>query len=158
MADITYVATEEGWLYLAAIKDLWNREIVGYAMSHRMTQDLVGRALFRAVAARRPPKDLIHHSDRGSQYCSHSYRKLIKQFKMLPSMSRKGNCWDNAVAESFFGSLKKERVRKRIYHTREEAKADLFDYIEMFYNRKRRHSHLGGVSPEAFEQASRSGS
>ena len=97
VVDITYVATEEGWLYLAAIKDLWNREIVGYAMSHRMTQELVGRALFRAVAARRPPKDLIHHSDRGSQYCSQSYQKLMKQFKMLPSMSRKGNCWDNGV-------------------------------------------------------------
>lgn len=109
VADITYVATEEGWLYLAGIKD---KEIVGYAMSHRMTQDLVGRALFRAVTAR-PPKGLIHHSARGSQYCSHSYQKLMKQFNMTPSMSCKGNCWDNAPMESFFGTLKRELVHHR---------------------------------------------
>ena len=110
VADITYVATEEGWLYLAAIKDLWNREIVGYAMSHRMTQDLVGRALFRAVAARRPPAGLIHHSDRGSQHCSHRHQKLMKQFKMKPSMSRKGNCRDNASMEIFFGRCSPPQV------------------------------------------------
>jgi putative transposase len=108
VADITYVATNEGWLYLAAIKDLWNREIVGYAMSHLMTQDLVGRALFRAVAARRPPKGLIHHSDRGSQYCSRRYQKLMKQFKMEPSMSRKGNCWDNGVPRTPQGDALQE--------------------------------------------------
>jgi putative transposase len=150
VADITYVATEEGWLYLAAIKDLWNREIVGYAMSHRMTQDLVGRALFRAVAARRPPRDLIHHSDRGSQYCSHNYRKLIKQFKMLPSMSRKGNCWDNASMESFFGTLKTELVHHQKYSTRQEAIAEIREYIEVFYNRQRRHASLGNISPAAY--------
>lgn len=150
VADITYVATEEGWLYLAAIKDLWNREIVGYAMSHRMTQDLVGRALFRAVAAKRPPKGLIHHSDRGSQYCSRSYQKLMKQFKMLPSMSRKGNCWDNASMESFFGTLKRELVHHRKYRTRQQAIAEISEYIEMFYNRQRRHASLGNISPAAY--------
>ena len=153
VADITYVATNEGWLYLAAIKDLWNREIVGYAMNHRMTQDLVGRALFRAVAARRPPKGLIHHSDRGSQYCSHSHQKLMKQFKMKPSMSRKGNCWDNAVAESFFHTLKTELVHHEDYHSRTEAKASIFEYIEVFYNRQRRHSHIGQIAPLVFESA-----
>ena len=150
VADITYVATEEGWLYLAAIKDLWNREIVGYAMSHRMTQDLVGRALFRAVVARRPPNGLIHHSDRGSQYCSHSYQKLMKQFKMKPSMSRKGNCWDNAPMESFFGTLKTELVHHRKYRTRQEAIREISEYIEVFYNRQRRHASLGNLSPAAY--------
>ena len=150
VADITYVATNEGWLYLAAIKDLWNREIVGYAMNHRMTQDLVGRALFRAVAARRPPKGLIHHSDRGSQYCSHSHQKLMKQFKMKPSMSRKGNCWDNASMESFFGTLKQEMVHHRKYRTRREAMTEISEYIEVFYNRQRRHANLGNLSPAAY--------
>jgi len=150
VADITYVATDEGWLYLAGIKDLWNREIVGYSMSHRMTQDLVGRALFRAVATRRPPENLIHHSDRGSQYCSGSYQKLMRQFKMQPSMSRKGNCWDNAPMESFFGTLKTELVHHRKYRTRQEAIADIREYIEVFYNRQRRHASLGNISPAAY--------
>jgi len=150
VADITYVSTDEGWLYLAGIKDLWNREIVGYAMGHRMTQDLVGRALFRAVAVRRPGAGLIHHSDRGSQYCSGSYQKLMKQFKMKPSMSRKGNCWDNAPIESFFGTLKTELVHLRKYRTRQEAIADIREYIEVFYNRQRRHASLGNLSPAAY--------
>jgi putative transposase len=150
VADITHVATDEGWLYLAAIKDLWNREIVGYAMSQRMTQDLVGRALFRAVAARRPPKGLIHHSDRGSQYCSHSYQEPMQQFVMVPSMSRKGNCWDNASMESFFGTLKRELVHHRKYRTRQQAVAEISEYIEMFYNRQRRHASLGNLSPAAY--------
>lgn len=150
VADITYVATEEGWLYLAGIKDLWNREIVGYAMSHRMTQDLVGRALFQAVAKRRPPEGLIHHSDRGSQYCSGGYQRLMKQFKMLPSMSRKGNCYDNAPMESFFGTLKTELVHHRKYRSRQEAKAEIREYIEVFYNRQRRHASLGNLSPGAY--------
>jgi putative transposase len=150
VADITYVATEEGWLYLAAIKDLWNKEIVGYAMSHRMTQDLVGRALFRAVAARRPPKGLIHHSDRGSQYCSHRSQKLMKQFGMKPSMSRKGNCWDNAPMESFFGTLKQEMVHHRRYRTRQQAMGEIREYIEVFYNRQRRHASLDNLSPVAY--------
>jgi len=150
VADITYVPTAEGWLYLAGIKDLWNREIVGYAMSHRMTQDLVGRALFRVVAIRRPGEGLIHHSDRGSQYCSGSYQKLMRQFKMNPSMSRKGNCWDNAPMESFFGTLKTERVHHRKYRTRQEAVAEIREYIEVFYNRQRRHASLGNLSPAVY--------
>jgi putative transposase len=150
VADITYVATKQGWLYLAGIKDLWNREIVGYAMSHRMTQELVGRALFRAVAARRPPVGLIHHSDRGSQYCSRSYRKLLRQFNMVASMSRKGNCYDNAPMESFFGTLKTELVHHRKYRTRQEAIAEIGEYIEVFYNRQRRHASLGNISPAAY--------
>jgi putative transposase len=150
VADITYVPTDEGWLYLAGIKDLWNREIVGYAMSHRMTQDLVGRALFRAVAVRRPGEGLIHHTDRGSQYCSGSYQKLMRQFKMKPSMSRKGNCWDNAPMESFFGTLKTELVHHRKYRTRQEAMAEIREYIEVFYNRQRRHASLGNLSPAVY--------
>lgn len=150
VADITYIATEEGWLYLAGIKDIWNKEIVGYAMSHRMTQDLVSRALFRAVVARRPSPSLIHHSDRGTQYCSHSYRKLLKQFKMTASMSRKGNCYDNAPMESFFGTLKTELVHHCKYRNRQEAIAGISEYIEVFYNRQRRHTSLGNISPAAF--------
>jgi putative transposase len=150
VADITYVKTAEGWLYLAGIKDLWNREIVGYAMSHRMTQDLVGRALFRAVSIRRPGEGLIHHSDRGSQYCSDSYQKLMRQFKMNPSMSRKGNCWDNAPMESFFGTLKTELVHHKKYRTRQEAVAEIREYIEVFYNRQRRHASLGNLSPAVY--------
>lgn len=150
VADISYIATEEGWLYLAGIKDLWNKEIVGYAMSHRMTQDLVARALFRAVAARRPSVGLIHHSDRGSQYCSRRYQKLLKQFKITPSMSRKGNCYDNAPMESFFGTLKTELVYHRKYRKRQEAVAEVSEYIEVFYNRQRRHASLGNISPLAF--------
>ena len=150
VTDITHIATEEGWLYLAGIKDLWNKEIVGYAMSHRMTQDLVSRALFRAVVARRPPAGLIHHSDRGSQYCSHNYQKLLKQFKMTASMSRKGNCYDNAPMESFFGTLKTELVHHCKYRNRQEAIARISEYIEVFYNRQRRHASLGNISPAAF--------
>ena len=150
VADISYVATDEGWLYLAGIKDLWNREVVGYVMSHRMTQALVGRALFQAVAKRKPPKGLIHHSDRGSQYCSKSYQKLMRQFKMQPSMSRKGNCYDNAPMESFFGTLKNELVHHRKYRTRQEAIAEIREYIEVFYNRQRRHASVGNLSPAAF--------
>jgi putative transposase len=135
---------------LAGIKDLWNREIVGYAMSQRMTQELVGRALFRAVALRRPQAGLMHHPDRGSQYCSNNYQKLLKQFGFIPSMSRKGNCYDNAPMESFFGTLKRELVHHRKYQTRLEAIADIIEYIEIFYNRQRRHASLGNISPAAY--------
>lgn len=152
VADITYIPTDEGWLYLAGIKDLCTCEIVGYEMSGRMTQDLVGRALFRAVKAKRPPAGLIHHSDRGSQYCSNSYRKLLRQFGILSSMSRKGNCWDNAPMESFFGTMKVELVHHRRYRTREEAAREIREYIEVFYNRQRRHAKLGNVSPAAFQR------
>lgn len=137
---------------MAGIKDLCNREIVGYAMSHRMTQDLVGRALFRAATAKRPPAGLIHHSDRGSQYCSLNYQNLLKQFGMEPSMSRKGNCYDNAPMESFFGTFKTELVHHRRYRTRQEAMAEISEYIEVFYNRQRRHASLGNISPAAFER------
>lgn len=151
VTDITYISTQEGWLYLAGVKDVFTCEIVGYAMAERMTQDLVGRALFRAVQQKRPAPGLIHHSDRGSQYCAHDYQKLLKQFGMIPSMSRKGNCYDNAPMESFWGSLKNELVHHQRYATRNEAKASIQEYIEIFYNRQRRHSRLGYISPAAFE-------
>ena len=122
VTDITYIPTQEGWLYLAGVKDVFTCEIVGYAMSERMSQDLTGRALFRAVQQKRPESGLIHHSDRGSQYCAHDYQKLLKQFGMIPSMSRKGNCYDNAPMESFWGSLKNELVHHCRYVTRDEAK------------------------------------
>lgn len=151
VTDITYIPTQEGWLYLAGVKDVFTCEIVGYAMSERMTQDLVGRALFRAVQQKRPADGLIHHSDRGSQYCAHDYQKLLKQFGMISSMSRKGNCYDNAPMESFWGSLKNELVHHQRYETRDEAKASIQEYIEIFYNRQRRHSRLGNISPAVFE-------
>ncbi len=151
-ADITYIPTAEGWLYLAVVMDLYTRMIVGYAMDSRMTKELVLNALRMARFKRKPKPGLMHHSDRGSQYCSHDYQALIAEMKVISSMSRKGNCWDNAPMESWFNSLKNERVFHRRYESREAAKADLFDYIEVFYapkevplgdNRKRRHSGLG---------------
>ena len=152
VTDITYVATDEGWLYLAGIKDLFNGELVGYALDERMTQNLVMQALFRAVAARRPGKGLIHHSDRGSQYCAHAYQRLLRQFGMQISMSRKGNCWDNAPMESCWGSLKTELVHHRRFATRDEAKREITEYIEIFYNRIRKQARLGYLSPAAFIQ------
>jgi putative transposase len=152
-ADITYVATAEGWLYLAIVLDLYTRQIVGWAMRERMTKELVLDALRMAWFRRRPPPGLIHHSDRGSQYCSHDFQKQLAAYGMLASMSRKGNCWDNATSESFFNSLKNERVHGSRYETRDAARADLFDYIEVFYNRSRRHSALGGQSPAAVYEA-----
>ena len=132
MSDITYIPTDEGWLYLAGHKDLFSKELVGYALGDRITKDLVEKSLFRAVAAKRPPTGLIHHSDRGSQYCSSSYRKLLERFGMVVSMSRKGNCYDNAPMESFWGSLKNELVHHRRYRTREEAIREITEYIEVF--------------------------
>jgi len=152
VSDITYIHTDEGWLYLAGIKDLFDGNLVGYSMSSRMTQDLVNVALFRAVSARRPEKGLILHSDRGSQYCSRSYSKLLKQFKVTPSMSRKGNCYDNAPMESFWGILKNELIYHRRYATREEAIREITEYIEVFYNRLRKQKRLGYLSPVAFER------
>jgi putative transposase len=152
VSDITYVATDEGWLYIAAVKDLYNREVVGYAMSERMTQDLVGRALIRAVKTRKPAPGMILHSDRGSQYCSNNYRYILKQFGMIQSMSRRGNCYDNAPIESFWGTLKLELVYQRRFVTRSQATREITEYIEMFYNRQRRHSSLGNISPVAFLQ------
>jgi putative transposase len=152
VTDITYIPTHEGWLYLAGIKDLHTCEIVGYALGERMTKDLVARALFGAVSYKRPPPGLIHHSDRGSQYCAHDYRRLLTQFGMRCSMSRKGNCYDNAPMESFWGTLKTELVHHRRYETRAQAKSEITEYIEIFYNRQRRHSKLGNLAPAVFAQ------
>ena len=138
-----YIPTGEGWLYLAGIKDVFTCEIVGYSMAERMTLELTSRALFRAAQQKRPAAGLIHHSDRGSQYCAHDYRKILDQFGMKASMSRKGNCYDNAPMESFWGSLKNELVHHCRYATRAEAEASIREYIEIFYNRQRRHSRLG---------------
>jgi transposase InsO family protein len=153
VTDITYIPTGEGWLYLAGHKDLFTGEIVGYAMGPRMTKSLVSQSLFRAVAAKRPKKGLIHHSDRGSQYCSYEYRELLDQFGLTASMSRKGNCYDNAPMESFWGILKNELVHHRRYTTRDEAIRDIREYIEIFYNRQRRQARLGYLSPAAYEQS-----
>jgi len=151
VGDITYLWTQSGWLYLAVIIDLYSRKVVGWALDRRMTVNLVKDALTMAVWRRRPPPGLIHHTDRGSQYASHDYQRELKRYGMVCSMSRKGNCWDNAVAERFFRSLKTERTNHRVYQTREEAKQDVIDYIEMFYNSQRLHSYLGYVSPNEFE-------
>jgi len=151
-ADITYVWTDEGWLYLAVVLDLFNREIVGWSIKPRMTVDIVTDALTMAWFRRRPVPGLIHHSDRGSQYASVEFRQELGGHGILASMSRKGNCWDNAPTESFFNSLKNERVHGTRYASREQAVADLFDYIEVFYNRSRRHSTLGYHSPVQFLQ------
>jgi len=151
-ADITYVATDEGWLYVAAIKDLFAGEIVGRSFGARMTTDLVARALEQAVALRRPPGGLIHHSDRGSQYCSHAYQALLGSYEMSVSMSRKGNCYDNAPVESFWGTLKTELVHHRKYLTRAEAVGEISEYIDLFYNRQRRQARLGYLSPAAYTQ------
>jgi putative transposase len=154
VTDITYIRTWQGWLYLAVVLDLYARKVVGWSMKPTLARELVLDALLMAVWRRKPTQPVIVHSDQGSQYGSDDWIRFCRSHGLLPSMSRRGNCWDNAVAESFFSSLKKERIRKRIYKTRDLARADIFDYIEVFYNRSRRHSHLGGMSPEAFECAS----
>jgi putative transposase len=150
VSDITYIATAEGWLYLAGIKDLFSGELVGYALNERMTKDLVIQALFRAVSKQKPKPGLTLHSDRGSQYCAHDYQKILVQFGMRPSMSRKGDCWDNAPMESFWGTLKNELVHHRQYPTRHQAKQEITEYIEVFYNRQRKQARLGFLSPVAF--------
>ena len=152
VSDITYIPTDEGWLYLAGHKDLFNGEIVGYAMGERITKNLVSQSLFRAVISKRPAKGLVHHSDRGSQYCSYEYRELLGQFEMKSSMSRKGNCYDNAPMESFWGTLKQELVHHRRYRTRQEAIQDITEYIEVFYNRQRRQARIGFLSPAVYAQ------
>lgn len=154
VTDITYIRTWQGWLYLAVVMDLFARKVVGWSMKPTLARELVLDAILMAVWRRKPKQNVLIHSDQGSQYGSDDWIRFCREHHLEPSMSRRGNCWDNAVAESFFSSLKKERIKKRIYKTRELARADVFDYIEVFYNRQRRHSHLGGVSPEAFEQAS----
>lgn len=150
-SDITYIPTEEGWLYLAGVLDLCSKAAVGWSMSESLDRGLVIDALTMAYRRRRPGEGLLHHSDRGSQYASEDYRNLLGEYGMQMSMSRKGDCWDNAPMESFFGTLKKELVHHRKYRTREEARRDIFEYIEVFYNRERLHSSLGYLSPADYE-------
>ena len=152
--DITYIRTWQGWLYLAAVMDLYSRKIVGWSMKRSLHRDIVLDAILMAVRRRRPGQPVLVHSDQGTQYGSDDWHRFCRDHGLEPSMSRRGNCWDNAVAESFFGSLKRERVNRRHYKTVSEARADVFDYVEMFYNPRRRHSHLGDVSPEVYERAS----
>jgi len=150
--DITYIWTQEGWLYLAVVMDLFSRQIIGWSMNSRMTRQLVIDALFSAYWRRKPASGVIFHSDKGSQYASHDYCDALNAYGFIGSMSGKGNCYDNAVVESFFHSLKVERVHHRQYQTREDAKSDIFNYIELFYNTKRLHSTLGYCTPVEFEQ------
>jgi transposase InsO family protein len=152
LSDITYVPTDEGWLYLAGHKDLFTHEIVGYAMGERMTKNLVSESLLRAVESKRPAQGLMHHSDRGSQYCSYEYRHLLEQFNMQVSMSGKGNCFDNAPMESFWGMLKQELIYQSHFKNRQEAKQAIMEYIEIFYNRQRLQMGLGFLSPTIFAQ------
>lgn len=152
VSDITYILTKEGWLFLAVIIDLCSRKVVGWSASQRITAQLLLDALLMAVSSRRPPAGLIFHSDRGSQYASHEVRRALARCQAVQSMSRKGNCWDNACAESFFKSLKVEWIGDKIFATRREARTAIFEYIEVFYNRRRLHSTLDYVSPEQYEQ------
>jgi putative transposase len=152
VSDITYISTDEGWLYCAAHKDLFNGEIVGYALGSRITKDLVIKSLLMAETMKKPGEGLIHHSDRGSQYCSHDFVKLLDRFNMKASMSRKGNCYDNAPMESFWGTLKNELIYHQRYATRQQAIQDITEYIEIFYNRQRRQARLGYLSPAAYGQ------
>jgi len=151
-SDITYIKTRQGWLYLAVVLDLYSRRVVGWSMSRWISRHLVLDALTMAVQQRLPDDGLIHHSDRGSQYTSDDFRDELEMHKIQCSMSGRGNCYDNAVVESFFGLLKRERVNRNYYLTRDDAKQDIFDYIECFYNRKRRHGYLGNISPAVFEE------
>lgn len=152
LADITYVWTKEGWLYLAAVMDLWSRRIIGWAMEPRMTRQLVLDAMHMALKTRVPGEGLMHHSDRGSQYASKDFQALLEVHGVSCSMSRKGNCWDNAVMESFFHTLKVECVHQTRFETRADARSEIFEYIEAYYNTQRMHSALGYLSPVAFEE------
>ncbi len=151
-SDITYIWTSQGWLYLGVVMDLYSRRIIGWAMSRRINRHLVVNALNMALDQRRPSEKLIHHSDRGVQYLSDDFQALLKKHEITCSMSDKGSCYDNAVVESFFASLKRERTKRKKYRTRDEARADVFDYIERFYNRQRRHGYVGNISPVQFEK------
>jgi transposase InsO family protein len=152
VSDVTYIPTDEGWLYLAGVLDLCSRRTVGWSMSESLERTLVVDALKMAYRQRNPGAGLIHHSDRGVQYASEEYRKLLTSYGMRMSMSRKGDCWDNAPMESFFGTLKRELIHHRRYRTREEARREIFEFIEVFYNRERLHSSLGYMSPADFER------
>jgi putative transposase len=152
VTDITYIRTYEGWLYLAVVLDLHSRAVVGWSMRGSMETTLVLDALTMAVWRRRPKGSVIIHSDQGSQFGSDEFSRWCKENRLSPSMSRRGNCWDNAVAESFFSNLKSEKIKKRIYKTRQEARSEVFEYIEGFYNPVRRHKHLDQLSPLEFEK------
>ena len=152
VADFTYVPTGEGWIFVAVVLDLFSRRVVGWSMSSQMTSQLVIDALLMALWRRGKPRELLHHSDQGSQYTSEDFQRLLAAQGIACSMSRRGDCWDNAAIESFFSTLKRERVNRRRYATRDEARADVFDYIERFYNPRRRHSTLGLLSPDEFER------
>jgi putative transposase len=156
VADFTYIWTAEGWLYVAAVLDLFSRRVVGWSMSAAMTAELVTDALVMAIWRRGRPRELLHHSDRGSQYTSEAFQRLMAEHGVTCSLSRSGNVWDNAAMESFFSSLKVERVARKTYRTRDQARADVFDYIERFYNPRRRHSTIGYLSPMEFEQRAQS--
>ena len=153
VGDITYIRTVEGWLYLAVVIDLYSRKVVGWSINNTMTSELVSNALKMSIGRRQSTKELMYHSDRGSQYASDYYQTLLRGYGIVCSMSRKGNCWDNAVAERFFGSLKTECIDNKIYTTRKEAKDEIVDYIEVFYNNYRLHSTLGYMSPANYEQS-----
>jgi transposase InsO family protein len=151
VGDITYIPTQEGWLYLAVVIDLYSRQVVGWSMTEHMRTKLVNDALLMALWKRKPDKGLVWHTDRGSQYASENHRALLKQYGIRQSMSRKGNCWDNAVSESFFHTLKTELIHHQTYQTRSDAKQAVFEYIEVFYNRERLHSANGYMSPVDYE-------
>ena len=151
-SDTTFIWTGQGWLYLAVVMDLYSRRIVGWSMSRRNNRSLVVNAMTMALGQRQPAGNLIHHSDRGSQYLSDDFQLLLKRNGITCSLSGKGSCYDNAAVESFFATLKRERVKRRKYRTRDEARADVFDYIERFYNRERRHGYVGNISPAQFEE------
>lgn len=152
VTDITYIRTHEGWLFLAAVIDLFSRQVVGWSMQPRMDRELALNALLMAVWRRQPKETVTVHSDQGSQFSSHDWHDFLKAHNLRASMSRRGNCHDNAVAESFFQLLKRERIRRKIYNSREEARRDVFDYIEMFYNPKRRHGYNNRLSPVDYEK------
>jgi len=153
VSDITFISTREGWLYLSAVMNVQTRKIIGFSMRDELSQELVMAALRQAMQSNRPEEGLIHHSDRGRQYATYGYQGLLKQHSIISSMSRKGHCYDNAYMESFFATLKKELVHGEKYQTREEASLSIFEYIEVFYNRIRKHSALGYKSPEQYEKA-----
>jgi putative transposase len=152
VTDITYIKTHEGWLYLAVVLDLYSRAVIGWSMSSRMESELVTQALLSAVWRRKPTAQVLIHSDQGSQFTGYEWQSFLESHNLKPSMSRRGNCHDNAVAESFFQLLKRERVKRKTYTTRNEARADIFDYIEMFYNSTRKHSHTDNMPPMAYER------
>jgi putative transposase len=152
VTDVTYIKTHEGWLYLAVVVDLFSRRVIGWSMQQRMTKELVLDALLMAVWRRKPKHRVVVHSDQGSQYTSHDWSSFLKSNNLEGSMSRRGNCHDNAVAESFFQLLKRERIKRKVYSNRAEARRDVFDYIEMFYNVKRRHSSNDQLSPVEYEK------